>query len=148
MTEINQLTAAGVVTAGDQFPIWSTNNGGARKASASDVLAYVRANLDDTTDGFGTQFSVPSATAFSVQIASGSSWLVLTPTAGFADGNIILPPTPADGDELLFNCTQSVTTFTVSGNGATVTGAPVALAANDFFRLRYEGVTGTWYRVG
>jgi hypothetical protein len=36
----------------------------------------------------------------------------------------------------------------VLSTGATVVGAPTSLAANDFFLLRFDAVTGTWYRVG
>ena len=40
-------------------------------------------------------------------------------------------------------------TLTINGNGATaVTGAPTALAANAFFRLRFDRATSSWYRVG
>lgn len=148
MTDINQLTGAGSFESADQVPIWDSSNGGTRKVSGSDILSYVQANLQDTTDGFGTQFSAPSATGFSVTVGDGSIWLVLTPVAGYAAGTIVLPATPADGDEFLCNCTQAVTTLTVDGNGNTVTGEPATLAANDFFRLRFEGTTGVWYRVG
>ena len=37
---------------------------------------------------------------------------------------------------------------TVAGNGSTVNGAPTTLAANSFFRLRFDGVFKAWYRVG
>lgn len=148
MTQINQLTAVDEVVAGDLMPIWSTSNGSARKAALSVLLAYIQDNIDLATDDFTTQFSAPSATGFSVTVADGDTWLVLTPVAGYAAGTIVLPATPADRDEFLCNCTQSVTTLTIDGNGKTVTGAPTTLAANAYFRLRYEGVTGTWYRVG
>ena len=48
----------------------------------------------------------------------------------------------------MVSCTQAVTTLTVSGNGSTVNGAPTTLAANGFFRLRYDGVFKAFYRVG
>lgn len=147
MSEINQLTSVSSVVDGDQVPVWSTNNGGGRKASMSTILAYVQAGIT-APDDLTTQFSAPSATGFSVSILTGNIWLALTPVAGYAAGTIVLPAAPADRDEVLVNCTQSVTTLTVDGNGHTVTGAPTTLAANAFFRLRYEGVTGVWYRVG
>jgi hypothetical protein len=53
-----------------------------------------------------------------------------------------------DGQQLLVSCTQAVTTLTVAGNGSTVNGAPATLAANAFFRLRFDGVFKAWYRVG
>lgn len=147
MTQINQLTAVDAVVAGDQITVWSVNNGGARKAAASVLLAYIQDNLVFPAE-FAKQYSAPSATGFSVTVNDGNTWLILTPVAGYAAGTVVLSSSAADGDEVLCNCTQAVTTLTVSGNGYTVTGAPTTLAANDFFRLRFESVTGTWYRVG
>jgi hypothetical protein len=46
------------------------------------------------------------------------------------------------------NTTQAVTALTVAGNGATVNGAPTTLAANGFFRIRFDAVLDVWYRVG
>lgn len=159
MTTINKLTAVDAVAAGDLVAVWSQTNGDARKAAMSVLLAYMQANLTFTTQGFGayaTQYSAPSATGFNITITDGSSdntnvHLILTPTAGFAAGTITLPPVAGvvDKQEVLVNCTQAVTTLTVNGNGATaVTGAPTTLAANAFFRLKYDLPTKTWYRVG
>ena len=121
------------------------------RVSMSDLLAYIQANIS-AGDNKITQYSAPSATGFSVSITDGSNsiWLVLTPVAGYADGTIVLPALAncVDKQEVLVNCTQIVTALTISGNGATVTGAPTTLAANAFFTLRFEDVTNTWYRVG
>lgn len=147
MSQINQLTAVDSVVAGDQIPVWSINNGGARKAAVSVLLAYIQDNIEFPS-AFTKQFSAPSATGFSVTVSDGEIWLVLTPAAGYAAGTIVLPAGPTDGDEFLCNCTQAVTTLTINGNGKTVTGGPTTLAANAYFRLKYEAITGTWYRVG
>lgn len=150
MPQINQLTAVDEVQDGDQVPLFATNQGDARRASASLLKSYVLADLPSS--GFVTQYAAPSATGFSVTIAADGSnvWLILTPTAGFAAGTILLPPVAemVDGQELLVNCTQAVTVLTIDGNGATVTGAPTTLAALAFFRLRFDAVLSTWYRVG
>ena len=53
-----------------------------------------------------------------------------------------------DGQEVLVTSTQAVTALTVSGNGSTVYGAPSALTANAFFKLRFDGVVKAWYRIG
>ena len=153
MAQINQLTAVDTLASGDQFPIFDTSNGDARKVSASDLLAFMQANLDLSANGYTTQYSAPSATAFSVQItdSSADTHLILTPVAGYADGEIVLPAVAnaIDGQQILVNCTQAVTTFVVDGNGASaVTGEPATLAANAFFTLKYDAVTSTWYRVG
>jgi hypothetical protein len=151
MTTINNLTALDVVSAGDQVPLYSSSNGDARRASMTAVQTFVLQGLADSIT-FVTQYSAPSATGFSVTIGDGpeSTWLVLTPVAGYATGTILLPPvaTCVEGQELVCNCTQVVTALTISGNGATVTGAPTAFAANGFFRLRFEPVAKVWYRVG
>jgi hypothetical protein len=153
MTTINQLTAVDSITAGDQFPVFSTNNGDARKAAASVLLAYIQENLEFPSATFTTQYAAPSATGFSVAITDGDDniHLILTPSAGYAAGTITLPAASgaADGQEVLVNCTQSVATLTIAANGAiAVTGEPASLSANDFFRLKYDQPTQTWYRVG
>ena len=100
-----------------------------------------------------TQYSAPSASPFTVAItdSDASIWLILTPTGTLATGTITLPAVAnaVDRQEVLVNCTQIVTSLTVGGNGATaVTGAPTTLAANAYFRMRYDAATLTWYRVG
>lgn len=153
MTTINQLTAQDTLSAGDQIPIYSNGNGDTRRVSASALATFLQSQID-ANGGFITQYAAPNATGFTVAIApvvQGTSvFLLLTPTAGFAAGTITLPirGTTQDGQELLVTTTQAVTTLTINGNGSTVNGGPVTLSANAFFRLRYDGVFGSWYRVG
>lgn len=148
---INQLNAATTITGSDLLAVYSQVNGDARKVSLTNFAAWVATQIT-TSDNKVTQYSAPSATGFTTIItdSSNSIWLVLTPVAGYANGAITLPSIAncVDKQEILVNCTQAVTTFVVNGNGATVTGAPTTLAANAFFRLRFEAVTSTWYRVG
>lgn len=152
MSDINQLSAMSSLSAGDLFAVWSTSNGDTRKAAASVLLAYIQANLT-LPQTFTTQYSAPSATGFSVSITDGSSsiHLILTPVADYAAGTLVLPASTnaVDKQEVLVNSTHAVTTLTITANGATaVTGAPTALTANQFFRLKYDKPTSTWYRVG
>ena len=148
MTNINQLSSLDTIQLGDLLAVWSTNNGDTRKASMNLLLSFMQANL--TLPGsLTTQYAAPSATGFSVTVALGDTWLLLTPTATFAAGTIVLPSAPADKDEVSVNCTQIVTALTVSGAGRTVTGAPTTLAAaNAFFTMRFDAATNAWYRVG
>lgn len=151
MPQINQLSAVDQVQASDQVPIYSAANGDARKASLSLLKAFFQEGITSADDKI-TQYAAPSATGFSVQVNddSDSIWLILTPTGGFAAGTLVLPAVAncVDRQEILVNCTQAVTTLTITGNGSTVTGAPTTLVANGFFRLRFDAVTDTWYRVG
>lgn len=118
-----------------------------------ELVIYLNGALDIAApQTFTTQYASPSATGFSVQIlnANENVHLILTPTAGFAAGTIVLPSSllAVDKQEVLLNTTQSVTTLTINGNGSTVTGAPTTLAANAFFRLKYDQNSNVWYRVG
>jgi len=151
MPTINQLNAISQLQSSDLLPIYSSNDGDARKISAYNFALYVQ-SVTTTADSMVTQYSAPSATAFTATVtaSSNSVWLILTPTAGFAAGAIVLPPKASaiDRQEVLVNCTQVVTALTITSAGATVTGAPTAFTANGFFRLRYDIITSTWYRVG
>lgn len=157
MPTINQLSAIDTPSGSDLLALYSQSNGDARKMSLSNLLAWIDANtpavVSSSQPQFVTQYAAPSATGFTVQILDGSAnvWLILTPTAGFAAGTIKLPAVSQciDKQEVLVNCTQQVTTLTVDGNGATaVTGEPATLGADDFFRLRFDLATASWYRVG
>lgn len=150
---INNLSSTDEVAAGDQVPIYSAAAGGDRKVPLSVLIACIQSLLTAATTE-ETQYASPNATGFSVTIApttdGNSVFLLLTPLAGYAAGTIVLPALAEciDGQELIVTCTQIVTALTVDGNGATVNGAPTGLTANGFFRLRFDGVNASWYRVG
>lgn len=157
MPTINQLTRVDSVSAGDLLPVFATEDGDARAASVSVLQNYLQDALtfSDSAD-YVSQYSAPSASGFTVAITDGADdntnvHLILTPLAGYAAGTITLPAKAglADKQEVLVNCTQVVTTLTIGLNGASgAIGAPTTLAANAFFRLKYDAVTFNWYRVG
>jgi len=148
-----QLNKISTIDAGDWIVLWKTGQGEFMGMSFTDFVAALAASAVAGRPEALTQYAAPSATAFSVQIndADDDVHLILTPTAGFADGEIVLPA-PAhcrDKQEIVVNCTQAVAALVVDGNGAlAVTGAPTALAANEFFRLAYDLATQSWYRIG
>lgn len=102
-----------------------------------------------------TQTASPSATGFSITVTSIVSgipydvWLLITPAAGYAAGTIQLPVSTSciDMQEISVSCTKSVALLTVDGNGATVSGAPTALAADASFLIRYHAASTTWHRA-
>lgn len=132
-------------------------NGQDYRLSIDDLVEFIQgAIVIPPFTGFQdytTQYAAPSSSGFSVQITNGNDniHLILTPTAGFAAGTLVLPLASGliDKQEVLVNCTQQVTTLTINGNGAgAVTGEPTSLAADSFFRLKYDLATSTWYRIG
>lgn len=150
MSSINQLTSKDTLSAGDRFAIYSGDNGDTRSVSAQTVATFAVANIDN---GYATQYAVP-LTGSTVQVAppvdGESVWLLMTPAAALASVVIQAPPVYAciQGQEMLVNSTQAVTSLFVNGNGANaVFGGPTTLAANGFFRMRFDVPSRSWFRV-
>lgn len=151
MPAINQLptVSSTEVTGGDNLPIYSAANGDARKLSLTNLLAWFRANF--TSAVFIKNIQTPGD-GFNITMTQDGqhAWLLLRPTGALATGTILLPApgVAADGQEVLITTTQPVTTFTVNGNGATALyGAPTVLSADDWFKLKYDSQTTSWYRA-
>lgn len=150
--QINQLSEVNACSGGQQVPCYDPAQGDTRKFSLTTLLAWLVTQMTVGRPEADTQYAAPSATGFSVPITDSDRdvHLILTPAAGYADGEIILPaPSNARDKQLVIvNCTQAVGAFVVDGNGAiAVTGAPTALLANEFFTMCYDLPTQTWYRI-
>lgn len=148
---IDRLSSVSALSTADLLPIFSGSLGSDAKATLGLLVTWLQAQLTADT-AFTHQYFAPSATGWTITVAppsdGGNVYLLVTPTAGFAAGTVTLPASAVHGQEVVVACTQSVTTLTVSGNGNTVNGAPATLAANGFFRLRFDGVLATWNRCG
>ena len=85
-----------------------------------------------------------------VENHAAGTYLVLNPSIGITTGAITLPSHDlvVDQQEILFSCTQQITNFSVNSGGAIVIGAPNAISATAFFKLKYDKLSDTWYRVG
>jgi hypothetical protein len=154
--KIANLTETTSLAASDNFPVSSTANG-TRRVTLTTLAAAVLATAD-AVNGMETQYSTP-ATGASVAVAptvsGASSWLLVTPVVTLADLTLVLPgdgstggATAADGQEVLVNTTQELTALVVSSVGKSVIGGPTTLAQFGFFRMRYNAVNNSWYRVG
>lgn len=150
MPTINQLPLLANVNAGDQIPVYSPNNGDARRLPISQLLNYFEqtfASPDIATNvytpGTGFNITVPTPTA--------PQWMLIQPAGTLASGTVTLPlntQTPS-GTEVLITTTQIITAFTLAANGAAnVYGAPTTLTANQFFKMRFVQATNSWYRIG
>lgn len=154
MSAIDKLSRVSTLTTADLVALFSNSLGNDAAATLGTLLTFLQSQLS-AAGVLVTQYAAPNATGFNVllapPVAGQSVFLLLTPNAGYAAGTITLPAqaTCVDGQEVLVTTTQFVTALTVAGNGATaVNGAPVTLAANAFFRMRYDGPAKSWYRVG
>jgi len=144
MTHIYSLTEIDNLTGGDNFEVFDLSNGNNRKCSLTSLQAYMQANLTFDSAADTTQAVTP-LTGADVQVTSdiGNVYLRLSPVGTITNLEISLPVDPVDKQEVLVKCTQIVTTLVVS-SAKTVLGAPVTLAANASFRMRYEGGGQTW----
>lgn len=150
MPTINQLPLLAQVSPGDQVPVYSPNNGDARRLPVSSLLQYFQQTFASPT--LATNVYTP-ATGFNVAVptpVAAQQWMLIQPAGTLALGTITLPlntQTP-DGTEVLVTTTQQITGFTLALNGATAAyGAPSTLAAEDFFRMRFVQATNSWYRI-
>jgi hypothetical protein len=150
MPQINQLPLLSQVSPGDQVPVYSPNNGDARRLPISQLLAYFQQTFASPTlatnvytPGTGFNIAVPTPVA-------QQQWMLIQPAGTLATGTVTLPlntQTP-DGTEVLITTTQQITAFTLApNNAANVYGAPGTLAAEDFFRMRFVQATNSWYRI-
>lgn len=149
-----RVTSTDQLNGADLLAIFVQQNGGNCALSLTLFAEWLSDNITVEGDGKVTYYASPSASGTTVTIPStdDSYWLILTPVAGYAAMTIKLPlvANAVDKQEILCNCTQSVTTLTIDGdsaNGGTVTGGPTTLAANAFFTLRFNRVNLTWYRI-
>lgn len=150
MPTINQLSQMAQVSGADLLPIYSSQNGDARKLSISALLAYFQEQFAAPT--VSTSLYVPT-TGFSIAVTtpvSEQQWLLLQPAGALASGTIVLPlntSTP-DGTEVLITTTQTITALTISLNGAAaINGNPATLSAGAAVRLRYYQSTLSWYAI-
>jgi hypothetical protein len=150
MPTINQLPFLANVNAGDQIPVYSPNNGDARRLPISQLLTYFEQTF--ASPDLATNIYTPS-TGFNITVPTPTApqWMLIQPAGTLATGTVTLPlntQTPS-GTEVLITTTQIITAFTLAANGAAnVYGAPTALTANQFFKMRYVQATNSWYRIG
>jgi hypothetical protein len=150
MPTINQLPLLSPISSGDQLPVYSPNNGDARRTSIGSLLTFFQQSFASPT--LATNLFTPG-TGFNIAVptpVAQQQWMLIQPAATLASGTITLPlntQTP-DGTEVLITTTQQITAFTLAANGASqLYGAPTTLAAQDNFRMRFYQPTNSWYRI-
>ena len=133
----------------DSLVIWSGDNQDFRGVSLNALKEAIKEQANQSS--LLIQHFNPNAN-FTLNIDNHEvgTYLVLNPSTSITTGSIKLPERyeVTDGQVVLVACSQQVTNFSVDGNNALVIGAPNALAANGFFKLKYDKLSNTWYRVG
>jgi len=150
MPTINQLPVLSTINSGDQLPVYSPNNGDARRTSIGSLLTFFQQSFASPTlavnlyvPGNGFNITVPTP-------VSNDQWMLLQPAGTLATGTITLPLNTGvpDGTTVLITSTQEITSLTIALNGATaVYGAVTTLSAGSATSIRFYQPTNSWYQI-
>jgi hypothetical protein len=150
MPTINQLPLLAQVSPGDQLPVYTPNNGDARRLPVSQLLTYFQQSFASPTMAVnlyvpGNGFSIAVPTPVSEQ-----QWVILQPAGPLAAGTVTLPLNTGvpDGTEILITTTQNITALTIGINGAAaIFGNVTTLAGGSAVRYRFYQATNSWYAI-
>ena len=150
MPSINQLPVIGQVSPGDQIPVYTPNNGDARRMSVNALLQYFQQTFASPTlavnlyvPGSGFNITVPTP-------VSQQQWMLLQPAGTLASGTITLPLNTGvpDGTTVLITSTQEISSLTIALNGASaIYGAVTSLGAGCAAVYRFYQPTNSWYNI-
>jgi hypothetical protein len=150
MPTINQLPVLNTISSGDQLPVYSPNNGDARRTSIGSLLTFFQQSFASPTlavnlfvPGSGFNITVPTP-------VSQDQWMLLQPAGTLASGTITLPLNTGvpDGTSVLITTTQEITSLTIALNGASaIFGTVSFLGAGTATALRFYQPTNSWYQI-
>jgi hypothetical protein len=150
MPTINQLPVLNTISSGDQLPVYSPNNGDARRTSIGSLLTFFQQTFASPTlavnlfvPGNGFNITVPTP-------VSQNQWMLLQPAGTLASGTITLPLNTGvpDGTTVLITTTQEITSLTIDLNNASaIFGTVSFLGAGTATALRFYQPTNSWYQI-
>ena len=150
MPTIKQLPVLSTISSGDQLPVYSPNNGDARRTSIGSLLTFFQQSFASPTlsvnlyvPGSGFNITVPTP-------VSNDQWMLLQPAGTLATGTITLPLNTGvpDGTTVLITTTQEITSLTIALNGATALyGGVTSLSAGTATAIRFYQPTNSWYQI-
>jgi hypothetical protein len=150
MPTINQLPVLSPISSGDQLPVYSPNNGDARRTSIGSLLTFFQQSFASPTlsvnlyvPGSGFNITVPTP-------VSNDQWMLLQPASTLATGTITLPLNTGvpDGTTVLITTTQEITSLTIALNGASaIYGGVSFLGAGSATAIRFYQPTNSWYQI-
>lgn len=146
---LNETDALGV---GDQFVLYKGNCTDFRSVPQDVILEWILGNIPVVKPiaAIIQPFNPNTDFTFDVQNNAVGTYLVINPSVSITNGTIILPLLAelTDGQELLVTSSQQIENLTIAGNGAALIGEPNTIAASGFFKLKFDVLSQTWYRVG
>jgi hypothetical protein len=135
----------------DSVVLWSANNQDYRGAPVDLLVEKVKEGIQVNQPPLLVQRFNPNADfTLNIENHEVGTYLILNPSVSITTGSIKLPERygVTDGQVVLVTCSQPVNNFSVDGNNALIIGGPTTIAAGGFFKLKYDKLSNTWYRVG
>ncbi|WP_394651400.1 transcriptional regulator [uncultured Acinetobacter sp.] len=147
-----RLNTTDTLEAGDQVVLFRTKNCDYRAIPFDSLVQLILDRVPTPVYQAATIQPFNPNGNFTKEIDNNAAgtYLVMNPSTVIAAGTLVLPSINSivDGQEVLVTSSQQITDLTINANGATVIGAPDAMGATAFFKLKYEELSQTWYRVG
>lgn len=147
-----RLNTTDTLEAGDQIVLFRTKNCDYRAIPFDSLVQLILEQVPTPVYQAATIQPFNPNGNFTKEIDNNAAgtYLVMNPSTVIAAGTLVLPSINSivDGQEVLVTSSQQITDLTIDANGATVIGAPDAMGATAFFKLKYEELSQTWYRVG
>lgn len=158
--QVAQLRAGDVITGGGaELTLQSEDAGFIIRASGDDDTIHISTASGTSTNGTkGISFDFNPRLQYDIQVPStGFTWTVpdnvryqiFRPVGTLATGTAKFPASPFGGQVIRFSATQTITAFTLDGNGNTVSTAVTTLAPGPLGAVSYLFAAGdsTWYPV-
>lgn len=146
---LNETDALGV---GDQFVLYKGNCTDFRSLPQDILLQWILENIPvvKPISAIIQPFNPNADFTIAVENNAVGTYLVMNPSVSITNGTITLPQMAelTDGQEVLVTSSQEVENLTIAGNGAALIGNPNTIAADGFFKLKFDQLSLTWYRVG
>ncbi|WP_284085368.1 transcriptional regulator [Acinetobacter nosocomialis] len=146
---LNETDALGV---GDQFVLYKGNCTDFRSVPQDVVLEWILSNIPviKPVSAIIQPFNPNADFTIAIENNAVGTYLVMNPSVSITNGTITLPPMAelTDGQELLVTSSQQIENLTIAGNSAALIGNPNTIAATGFFKLKFDLLSQTWYRVG
>lgn len=134
----------------DSVVLWSANNQDFRGVPLHVLKEEIKVEQGGQSSLLVQHFNPNANFTLNIENNEVGTYLILNPSVSITTGSIKLPERydVTDGQVVLVASSKVVTGFSIDGNNALVIGAPTTLAAGGFFKLKYDKLSNTWYRVG
>ena len=142
------LSVSDSVESGDQFLVAKGQTRNYRTISQTTMLTWIKSYFS-SPDPVTQVFTPGDGGTISMAQNGTNAWLLLKPTGALATLSITLPAASVAVDGQIVECsiTLQVASVAITSAGATVNGAPTVLSADDYFRLKYNAQSLSWYKA-